>query len=279
MPFRIGERQLKVACLSSFYAFRPGFGFYAFAACMQGCDAGLLLGGTEQARGFAARSKWSLEQIRAFSINNRHSEIGGGLLRVWFKKLANRLSQRSPLGSLRGNLPGDLKGIRVAERAAYEASLLEFTSAFHFRFDPDITHLAWRYALDLPFMRYRLFQAYSGTTYIGYVILQDTPQGLLVAQADGIEPRLTAAAVVHAISAIAKSEVDGRQVILLTSHTAMRDVYESVGFRHRPGVDKPMALGTAKGPVNIPIPSSGWLVNYDWGDRGLTRPFLDEAGS
>lgn len=278
MNFRIGESQLKVAGFSSFYAFSAGSAFYAFAACMRGCDAGVMAGGSGPAQAFVGRLKWEPRAVETYCLNVRYSETEGRRCRAICKNLLNRVTPKTALSSLLERLPAELRGIQVIERSAYEAGLLDFSSGFALRFAPDLQHLSWRYALDLPFVRYRLFQAFLGKKYLGYIILQDIPARVLVSQVDGVEPTLLAGAIIHAIGAVAKDRADRRQVILLASNTAMRTLFKSVGFRHRHNGDRPVAFGTTTGALAMPVPASEWLVNYDWGDRGLCRPFLDEIG-
>lgn len=269
MKFQIGQGHQTLACLSSFYSLRNGCGFYDFAAVLKGCDAGLMLGATAEARRFAERLKWSQDEVPTYCLNVLYRGGNSHPLRAACKAVVNVLSRKLPLGRLRDKLPGEFDGLQVKEQAVYGPDLLNFDSAFAFRWEPSVSHLAWRYPAGLSFARYRLFRAFMDGKYAGYVILQDMPDQVLVAQCDGNDPSVLGAAIVGSISAIAGPGRDTREVMLLSSSPPMQSVLEAVGFRRTPRRNRVVRLGNMKGPIPNPVPMTEWLVNFDIGDRGV----------
>ncbi len=277
MTLKVGELGYRLGCLSSFYAFHPGYGFYGFSAALHGADAGFMLGGTDKAIGFVQRLGWDLGQINAYSLNLTYHEDAGHPLRNLCKLLVNACVSRVPLHNLETKLPDSLTRVQVIEQSSYADDLLDFPSSFAARFDRPVAHFAWRYALDLPFARYRLFKAFLGSEYIGFVILQDMPEQVLVAESSGSEPKAVAAAILRSISAVARSEEDKREVLLLCSNPAMQRIFVSAGFQYSARRRIQFGFGGLKGRIPAPVGPSEWLVNYDLGGRGLHRPFLDET--
>jgi hypothetical protein len=269
VPLQAGECRQKIGCLSGFYAFHPGYGFYGFAAALRGCHAGLMQGGTEPALRFARRLKWHFGEIPAYWLNVRYKATKKQGFRNAAKKVLNRFAPRTPLKSLAASLEGRFREIRITEQDRYAADLLDFQSTFPFRFLPSLSHLTWRYPMNRSFVRYRWYKAFTGKGYLGYVILEDRPDRLIVAQADGTEPALLAAAIIKTFSAAATDQSDARETALLCANPVMQHVFESVGFRRVERRNRRFALGTMKGPMKVSVPQSEWLMNYDLADRGL----------
>ncbi len=276
MTLSAGDVCYRLGCLSSFYAFHPGFGFYGFSAGLQGFDAGLMLGGTQSALAFADRLRWNRGSISAYCLNISYPEDPARPVEAVCKRIVNALAARAPLRALPTRLPHELQTIQVVEQASYEADLLKFRSCFAPRIEFSTAHLTWRYALDLPFVRYRLFRAFGADRYLGFIVLQDLPERVLVAHADGIEPGLLAAGIIHSISAVAESDEDRREVMLLSSQPLMEKAFVSVGFHRAPRRGMSFALGNLKGLGALPASTAEWLINYDLGTRGFRRPFMDE---
>src|SRR5213593_1780585 len=139
---------------------------------------------------------------------------------------------------------------------------------------PGVAYLDWRYSRALSFVRYRLFRLVRGGP-CGYVVLNEHPGSLVVAQADGPDPDTLAAGVLAAVAEVAGEGSRQPEVVLASCHAQMRRIYEGFGFRPA-RVERPFALGSAHGPVRLGRDTSSWLVNFDWTDNGLRPPFLDQ---
>lgn len=166
--------------------------------------------------------------------------------------------------------------LSVREEHAYTRDLLPRRSPFRFRFAPSVDYLSWRYNTKLSFVRYRLFRVLDHEQTVGYVILNDSPQRLLVAQCDGEDPDTLAYGVVLSILQATAEDTEPRTVSLVSSHPRMQAIYERGGFAKN-GRDLPLALGALRGNVPVDPQTSTWHVSLDWGDNGLLGPFLDQA--
>jgi hypothetical protein len=279
LTFKDGEAACRIGVAAGFYSFQKGAGAYLFFNWLRSCDAGMAFGANEEAHRMIGRLGWKfVPGVKTYCLNLvRRREEGEHLPRFLVKIALNHLTPRRPLLSLADRLGPDLADVVVREEQAYTEDLAPPRSAFRFRFTPDLPHLKWRYGLRLPFVRYRLFRILRDQTPVGYVVLQDMPHGINVSHSEGSDPAGLAAGTVRSVAALATGLRDRRMVTLISSHPTMQRVFESVGFRDQPRRAKPLALGTLKGPYPISAPASEWLVNLEWGDRGLRRPFLDEA--
>ena len=280
LPVQDQGTSLRIGCGSGFHSFRPGVGAYLLSHWLRSCDAGLAFAATDAMHEVIKRLGWTFHAgIRTYCLNTVYSESFRHPLRLLAKTAMSCLTTRWSLARLPTRLPGNLADVTVQEETQYPEDLLAFKSAFGFRLAPDLPYLRWRYGLRLPFVRYRLFRIVAGQRSAGYVILQEGPAGIVVAHSDGSDPALLAAATVHGIAALARGSRDRRQVTLVSSHPTMQQVFVSAGFRHLPRRRKAFAVGTLRGTLPITCPVSEWLVNVDWGDRGLRRPFLDECSA
>src|SRR5207247_7976598 len=104
---------------------------------------------------------------------------------------------------------------------------------FALRLAPGVAYLDWRYSRALSFVRYRLFRLVRGEP-CGYVVLNEHPGSLVVAQADGPDPETLAAGVLAAVARVAGDGSRQPEVVLASSHARMRRGYEGFGFRPAP---------------------------------------------
>ena len=167
-------------------------------------------------------------------------------------------------------------GLTVAEEYSYSADLLPRRSPFSFRFAPTVEYLDWRYNLSLSFVRYRLFRISMGSESVGYVILNDSPHQIIVAQCDGEDAATLAYGILLAVAQAGSKDRKPRTMFLSCCHSEMRQVFERFGFHAWLRSDLPCAFQGI--PVDFDLAkTSNWLMNYDWSDNGLQGPFLDQA--
>jgi hypothetical protein len=171
-----------------------------------------------------------------------------------------------------GTIPATLS---TREERDYTQDLLPRRSPFRFRFAPSPAYLTWRYNTSLSFVRYRLFRILEHQCTVGYVVLNDSPQRILVAQCDGEDAETLAYGVLLSVLQATHGDRELRPVSLVSSHPRMQAIYERFGFRrHRR--DRSFALGLRGGKLQVDPDTSNWHVNHDWGDEGLFGPFLDQ---
>ena len=275
MRFELDSREMILGSGSNYHAFEPGVGGVLYLQWMCSCPIALVFGGSEEAHKIYRAQNWTYFQgVRTYLLNYlpRTDDRGlRGALR-WVRHLARRRPLLSTLGEAR---PVALASLAVEEEQTYGEDLLPKHSPFRFRFAPSVEHLAWRYATGLSFIRYRLFRIVEEKRTVGYVILNDAPGRLIVSHCDGEETASLAYGVLLALAAAARGDRRPREVLLASSHPAMQRIFEKVGFRPARPV-RPLALGALRQAPHLASDPSSWLVNFDWGDNGLRRPFRDE---
>ena len=198
----------------------------------------------------------------------------------WWKAAAN-----SVVRHFAGNRPSDFisriqsngsAGISVCEEHSYTADLLPRRSPFRLRFAPTLEYLDWRYNLSLSFVRYRLFRIVVGGASVGYVILNESPHQIIVAQCDGEDAGVLAYGILLALAHVGASDRKPRTMFLSCCHAEMREVLEKFGFRAWLRTSLPCAFHGVPADFNL-TETSRWLMNYDWSDNGLQGPFLDQV--
>ena len=197
----------------------------------------------------------------------------------WWKAAANsiiRQYSRSKASSFVSRIQSNGRaGITVSEEHSYSADLLPRQSPFRLRFAPTLEYLDWRYNLSLLFVRYRLFRISSGGTSIGYVILNESPQQIIVAQCDGEDAVVLAYGILLALAHVGAKDRKPRTMFLSCCHAEMRHVFQQFGFRAWLRADLPCAFHSLPPDFDL-TGTSNWLMNYDWADNGLQGPFLDQ---
>jgi hypothetical protein len=199
---------------------------------------------------------------------------------AWWKAAAN-----SVVRQFAGNRPSSFisriqsngsAGITVCEEHSYCPDLLPRRSPFSLRFAPTLEYLDWRYNLSLSFVRYRLFRISVGGTNIGYVILNESPHQIIVAQCDGEDALVLAYGILLALAQAGAKDRKPRTMFLSCCHSDMRQVFEKFGFRAWLRADLPCAFHGVPADFDL-TGTSKWLMNYDWSDNGLQGPFLDQG--
>jgi hypothetical protein len=266
---------------SAWHAFRPAVGAYLLINWFKQCDAALIFGASNDALAVFKRTQLTFYTgVNCYFLNKRYTvKDDTRLLRRLAKQVLNRVKPRHRLLELGHGLPSGLKDVSVQEQTEFDDGLLAFESGFPFRFAPAVEYLAWRYSLQAPHLRFRLFRIVHADRYVGYVILQEDRLRVTVAQADGTEPVLLAAGILQSIAASARMRSDHREVLLASSHPDMQRIFESAGFRNRPRWNRPFAIGKLKGGIQIRVPVTQWLVNFGWGDNGQRPPWRDQEAA
>ncbi len=281
MPFEDQGKKLKFGFGSNFHAFRPGAGAYLLMNSLRSCDAELVFGGSRDTNNMITKAGWRyFTGVKNMLVNRRISpDPKDGALKGLVKTFVKYAPFRQALTSLANRLPRSVRGVSAAEVDSITDDLLDFKSAFGFRFAPDREYLAWRYGPQVPYLRHRTFRVARDGRHVGYAVLLGKAEQVVVAHADGSEPVALAAGIVKAISAIARDARDCREVVLTSAHPAMQQVFENVGFVNKPKWDRRFALGGLRGGFDIATPVPEWMVSYGWGDNALRPPFIEEPAA
>jgi hypothetical protein len=278
MRFAGRSREWTLGFGSNFNSARPGIGGLLYLTWMKSCEAGLVFGGSEEAHALYRREGWTyLSGVRTFVLNRPYDTVPGeGVLRRGAKRILRRLRRR-PIPARAARIPEAVRrDLRVEETRWSDDLLPRESGTFSVRFAPSLPYVSWRYGLDLPFVRYRLFRILKGDETAGYVVLNDSPTKVLVSHSDGGDPRTLAWGILLALLEVGREDVVARTVQLASSHPGMQEVFLSFGFR--PEVpERPVAVGARGGPPDLERDTSRWLVGFDWGDNGLRPPFRDEG--
>ena len=272
MRFQWSGREVIVGSGSNFHAFQAGVGGFLYREWLRGCDFTLVFGGSNDAHRIYRQQQWHYySDVHIYRLNHLYAgRAGDPLWRRGAKWIMRRIA-RAPLSRLGRRLSAiDVGNVRVREESAYTADLLPASSPFTFRFVPTLDELSWRYALDLPYVRYRVFRVLAGDATVGYVVLNVEPHRILVAHSDGDDPHALAVGTIMSVLEVGRPVPRPMLVVLASSHPIMRTAFERFGFR-APAQGRPFAMHARNPRTAFPAEPKDWLVNYDWGDNGL-RP-------
>jgi hypothetical protein len=279
MPFEYQGRPLTLGLGTNFHSLEPGSGGHLFMQWIKRCEVGFVFGGTADTHRILGHQKWTYFQgVRTYYLNPTYRrEENDTALRVLAKWTARRLTPRVDLRRRVRQIGEDGgAGIAVREEREYDASLLPDRSPFTLRFAPSVEYLRWRYDTRLSFVRYRPFRILASGSTAGYVILNDAPDRLIVAQCDARDPAILARGVLLALAEAAREDRRPREMMLTCSHAGMQRLFEQFGLVTNRRWDRSFVLGLNRTKIQISPDTSGWLVNFDWGDNGLRAPFLDQ---
>ena len=271
MRFEYHDREMMIGFGSNFYSLQPGLGGVLFIHWHNACPIGIVYGGSADTHKMLRGRKWAFYNgVRMYVLNKPYeAHLGDGWLRMAAKSVL-RQTLRKNLSAYGSRIPAKIRArISIREERAFTEDLLPHESPFTFRLAPPAYYLNWRYNTELSFVRYRL-----GGRSTGYVVFNESPERLLVAQCDGMDAHTLAYGVVLGALEAAREDRKPRSVALASCHPGMQEIYQRVGFRAE-RADRTFAIGTLRGPVDIAPNTSNWLVNFDWGDNGLRPPFRD----
>jgi len=277
LRFEYKNSEMTIGFGSNNYSIQPGAGLFLLVYANDACPIRLLFGGSPDAHKIARSLKWTYyEGVKIYVLNRSYEAYpGDGRFRVAAKSLAQRVA-RSKLSRFASRLPSDVREqVSVREEQCITQDLLPVQSPFTFRLAPSSQYLNWRYNTALPFVRYRIFRILNNGQSAGYVIINETPERLIVAHCDGTDARILAYGVLRSILHLGREDLTPRSVVLASCHRTMQEIYLKFGFRPEPE-DRPFSMGTVNGGVALEPDTSNWLVNFDWGDNGLRPPFLDQ---
>ena len=272
MRFQWEGREVVVGSGSNFHAFQAGVGGFLYREWLRDCDFALVFGGSKDAHRIYRQQNWHYySDVHVYRLNHLYGgRPSDPLWRRGAKWIMRRIA-RAPLSRLSKRLGGiDVGDVHVREESAYTADLLPCRSPFTLRFAPTLDELAWRYALGLPFVTYRLFRVLAGDATVGYVVLNVEPTRILVAHSDGEDAHALAVGTLMSVIEVGRPVPRPLLVVLAASHPIMRDAFERFGFR-APAQGRPFTMRARNPRTPLPTAPTGWLVNYDWGDNGL-RP-------
>ena len=278
MRFESESGEMTLGFGSNYNSFLPGVGSFLFLRRLKVCPLGLVFWTTEDTQKVIGSLGWTyFSGVRRHHLNYRNPTFPREP--VW-RKAAKGIFRRLPRKKI-GSYASRLKdasgaGVSVRPERVFSAGLLPRQSPFAFRFAPSLDYLNWRYNTELSFVRYRLFRIMARGTTVGYVVINDKPDSLTVAQCDGVDPVTLAYGVLASIVEVGKHDLNPRSVMLTSSHRLMQERYREFGFRAS-GSDERFAVGGYKQDIALDADTSAWLINFDWGNNELQTPFLDQV--
>jgi hypothetical protein len=281
--FEYDSRELTLRIASNWYSLQRGVGgeLSQYSAESNPDSTGLMFSGSKDTLAILRHRKWIfVPGVLGYFLNNPYPLYSAETKwRSTAKSFLRRVAARN-ISSFAPRVPSRVSAeISVCEEDSYSPDLLPSRSPFLFRFAPTAEYLNWRYNLSLPFIRYRLFRVIARGTTAGYVILNDSPEKIVVAQCDGEEASALAYGVLLSILEVGREDKQPRTVFLTCCHSEMRNIFQTFGFREQRNGALPFAFRTQPPQVDLSLGTSKWLVNFDWGDNGVRQPFCDRGVS
>jgi hypothetical protein len=273
LRFEYEGREVVLGFSNNYHAIEGGAGGLLYMQWMKSSPVGIVFGGSEDTHAILRQQKWTYYPgVKTYLFNWPYEMVEEEA--SWRKaaKAIARKVRHKRIDSYASKLPPAAAEVEAVEQSAYTRELLPSFSPFRFRFAPSLSHLGWRYALNLPFVRYRLFQIFSRSAPMGYVVLNDLPDRILVAQSDGPDAEVLAYGILRALLRHCAGDTRPRTALLTTSHPVMQRVYEQCGFIPA-RQERPFVLGVLRGKPDIDLDTSNWHINFDIGDNGLRYPF------
>jgi hypothetical protein len=284
MRFEYKSREILIRFGTNWYSIQRGVGteLGKFSVASAPDSIGLMFTGSDDTLAILHHRGWTfIPGVRGYFLNNPYPIYrGDSFLRKSAKSIVRKLKLKI-IPKFASRIPSHIvSDLSVREESSYSEDLLTSRSSFAFRFAPTTDYLKWRYNLSLSFARYRLFRLMKGGASVGYVILNESPDGLTVAQSDGEEATTLAYGILLSILEIGRRDRHPRTVFLTSCHPGMQQVFEEFGFAiPRKEGDMPFAFRTLPPEFDKSPANSGWLINFDWGDNTLRLPFLDQTSA
>jgi hypothetical protein len=252
---------------------------YQYSALATPYATCLIFGGSQDTLNILHHHNWIfMTGIRGYVLNNPLGPIKG---EPWWPKASKsvlRHATRMTISSFASRIPRTLAAkVSVQEEKEYRDDSLPTSSPFSFRFAPTAEYLNWRYNLSLAFVRYRLFRIFVRGRSADYVILNDSPNQILLSQCDGEDASALACGILMSILEVGRDDPTPRTVFLVCSNPHMARIFRGFGFWRQRGGDYPFAFRTRPPGLDLASGTSNWLINFDWGDNGLRQPFLDRT--
>ena len=291
LRFEYESREISAAVGTNFFSLRPGAGEQLYQRWLDAAPACLAFWGGEgffrwldrkQEEHESYRSqKWTFfPGINLLALNYSYPRMHNDpKWRSVARDVVRNVATWSyrPLAAYADRIPKDARrGIVVTEESGFRNDLIPTRSTIAFRLVQSPEYLRWRYATGLSYVRYRLFRILRGVSPVGFVVLRELPDRFVVAHCDGEDPEGLAFGILLSLIKAAESDEHPREVLLASSHHLMQGIFRKFGFRRLPS-DQIFAIGSSQRPVELPLDTSNWLVNFGWGDNGLRPPFLDQV--
>jgi len=259
-----------------FRALRPGAAIYLFRKLLaRSSGQGIGIGGTDESHRVIRAMGWTtFGHLRIHRLNEPYPRWAGDTkLRLKAKDLID-LMRRKPIARFAPRIPQEaIAHLSIREETACTEDMLPTVSPFAFRYAPPLDQLNWRYNTRLSFVRYRVFRLLLGETTSGYVIINESPERLMLAHCDGLDPAVLAYGALLSMLEVGGQDRKPRTMMLASTHPGMKAIFEQFGFRETGG-PHPLIIGGIPDALQIPLDTSQWLINWDWGGRALRPPFL-----
>jgi len=278
MQFATQDETYTLGFGSNFASFRPGAGGVLLRHWLRNCHYGIVLGGSDDTHHMLRRLGWTYYTNIFDCYCNK--------VLCWYpddpwwkglsKVLLRRMVRGTPLAERTRRVAADGGGgVEAIEEPRFTEDMLPKESPFAFRCALSVDHLNWRYRPGLSFVRYRVYRIVNRGESVGYVVLNDLPGRLLVAQCDANDPLVLCQGIFAALAEACRVDRPRREVLLVSSHSVMRESFRRYGFREATP-QRPLAIGGPRCASPIMHNTDEWLVNLDWGDNGLRAPFLGQ---
>ncbi|MBF0183208.1 MAG: hypothetical protein HQM06_02300 [Magnetococcales bacterium] len=279
LSFAYEGQAMQVAASNNHVAFMPGIGGLQLLYWMKMAPYTLVFGGSAATHAILRQYRWHFFPPVPLLLANRRGQASGSSF-AWRNRLKGVLARCLPevrLARSRAAIRREGGGaLQVSEESSLQPDMLPTVSPFRLRLAPSLDYLRWRYDPRLSFVRYRLFRIADDRQTIGYVILKESPEQILVSQCDGDNALQLACGVLLALAEVTERDLQPREMVLSCCHALMQGVFLRHGFYsslHR----RPFVMGSAREPLRIEHNTRQWLINFDWNDNGLRPPFLHEA--
>jgi len=276
---RIADSTYDAAILSNSYSMRPGAFSFLYLQWMRSSEVGILFPGNALMRDMLQRQeRWrAVPGLRTYWLNWEYPAVPGearwkAAARPLARKLM-RIDQEAFPDRIARRTAGEL---RVVEETRISEDMVQTGGKFGFRLDAGETHLNWRFSTELDYVSYRVFRLLRRERNVGYVVIGEWPNCLVVSHCDGRDPEELALGVILASSTLNRNDTRYRKVLLTSMHAVMQSVFLEFGFR-TDGRDAPFAIA-ALGKRSLALePGNDWLVNMDLGDSGTVAAMVHRA--